>query len=372
MQSKKFKLGIYGDGQLARLLTLSAKKQGLSILIYTLNSTESPCNGLAPLVEGRAWDDKEAFLSFASSCESVVLENEFVPASFLFEVDGVNFYPSASSYLKVSDKFKQVELAKSLGLAVPRSKLIKSPHDVEEVKLPCMLKSLRGGYDGYGNFTFKSLDQLSQAKKFVEKCGDCLAQEYIDFDCEVAVVIARDGLNTFNFPLVETIQEKNICHFTITPPRIPRVLQEQVIEAAKNLINAIDGKGVYGVEFFIHKDAIIFNEIAPRTHNSGHFTIEFCSYSQFDALTSLTLGLPLSIPLVKVPSAGMLNLLGTQNGKANFTGDERFQRNPLGFLHLYGKENSRIGRKMGHFTLLGENQESILSELKILKTRYSI
>lgn len=371
-QLNRFTLGIYGDGQLARLLAVSAKSKGLTPLIYTLNSKESPCSGLGTLFEGKAWNDKESFLSFITCCETVVLENEFVPSSFLIETQGVNFIPNAICYEKISNKLKQVELAQNLGIKIPKSKLIQNANELEGVILPLMLKSLNGGYDGYGNFTFKDLAQLPNAKRFIEKCGYSLAQEFLDFDCEVAVIVARDKNNTFNFPIVETIQENNICHYTISPPRISIELQNKVIEAAKKLISSIDGIGVFGVEFFIKDEDVIFNEIAPRAHNSGHFTIEACNYSQFDALICLTLGVPFGPLEIKSPAAGMLNLLGTQDGAAKFKGDDKFHDKSFGFLHLYGKENSRTGRKMGHFTLLGQDQESVLTELKELKTRYSI
>lgn len=371
---QKFTLGIYGDGQLARLLALAAQAKSIPTLIYTLNENESPCQGLGPLAQGLSWSDRPSFETFCERCEWVVLENEFVPAEFLLEAQkkGTKFLPDADSYSKVSNKLKQVELASSLNIPIPRFEVVKTKTDLDRLKLPCMLKSLNGGYDGYGNFTFKESSQMADARQFVSKRGPALAQEFLEFDCEVAVVIASDGEQAFTFPVVETIQEKNICHFVLTPPRFSQKLQLAVQTAAAQLIKAIKGKGVFGVEFFIIGDQLIFNEIAPRPHNSGHYSLEACTYSQFDAIIKLIQAEALTSPELLTPAAGMLNLLGTQNGKARFEGDASFHRHPQGFLHLYGKEDSRIGRKMGHFTLLGNDQNELLKELTILKGRYSL
>lgn len=371
---KKFTLGIYGDGQLARLLALSAVKQNVSVLIYTLDTESSPCKDLAPLQQGKSWTDKKSFNDFCELCETVVLENEFVPAEILLEAEenGNMILPNAGSFAQVSNKLKQVELCQRLSIKIPSYQVIMKPSDLENLTLPVMLKCLTGGYDGYGNFTFKDHSQMDAAKAFIQKVGPALAQDFLEFEKEVAVIVVGNGKDYFTFPIVETIQEKSICHFVLTPPRFSEELQNKIQEQAKQLIQAIGGIGVFGVEFFKLGEEIIFNEIAPRTHNSGHYSIEACDYSQFDAMIKLILNRPLTPPILKTPAAGMLNLLGTQNGKANFQGDEAFHHNPNGFLHLYGKEDSRIGRKMGHFTLLGTNQEQLLKELTQLKSRYQL
>lgn len=370
----QFTLGIYGDGQLARLLAASASKRNISTLIYTLNEKDSPCRGIAPLMQGLAWNDEDSFKKFSEQCRTIVLENEFVPASFLLEAEkqGHTILPNAASFERVSNKLKQVELAESLGIKTPKYTVVSEISQLNSLELPVMLKSLTGGYDGYGNFTFKSLTQMDEAQNFIIKQGPALAQEFIFFEQEVAVLVVGDGKDYFSFPVVETVQEKNICHFVLIPPRFSESIQTRIKHQAMQLIKAIGGVGVFGVEFFISGEEIIFNEIAPRTHNSGHYSIEACDYSQFDALIKLLLHEPISTPELKTPAAGMLNLLGTQNGKANFHGDEAFHKNPQGFLHLYGKEDSRIGRKMGHFTLLGNDQDTLLKTLTNLKMRYQI
>lgn len=371
---KEFALGVYGDGQLARLLALSAKTRNISVLIYSLDSMHSPCRDLAPLQQGPNWTDKKSFEDFCNRCETVVLENEFVPAHLLLEAEkkGTRFFPDAGSFNQISNKLKQVELCKHLRIKIPSYQVITRPIDLDRLNLPVMLKCLNGGYDGYGNFTYMNQGQTEAAKAFIEQVGPCLAQEFLAFEKELAVIVVGNGKDYVTFPVVETIQEKSICHYVLTPPRFSIDLQNKIKDQAIQIIKAIGGVGVFGVEFFKIGDEIIFNEIAPRTHNSGHYSIEACDYSQFDALIKLILNQPITTPKLKTPAAAMLNLLGTQNGKANFQGDEAFHQNPQGFLHLYGKEDSRIGRKMGHFTLLGQNQEQLLLELSLLKSRYQL
>jgi 5-(carboxyamino)imidazole ribonucleotide synthase len=235
-----------------------------------------------------------------------------------------------------------------------------------------MLKSLRGGYDGYGNFLLNSPDKMADAKKFITLRGSSIAQEFIDFDQEVAILLASDGSQTFSFPLVETIQEKNICHFVVTPPRLSHEIQQKVEHDARKIIQSLKAIGLFGLEFFIKDGVVIFNEIAPRPHNSGHYSIEACDYSQFEALLNIIENKFTQAPAMKCTAVGMLNLLGTQNGAAHFKGDSRFNNLKNGTLHLYGKTFSRIGRKMGHFTLLGNSVEEILNELTELKQNYQI
>ena len=174
---KKFTLGIYGDGQLARLLALSALSQNLSVLIYTLDAQHSPCKDLAPLQQGPSWTDKKSFFDFCEQCETVVLENEFVPAELLLQAEnhGTKIFPDAKSFSQVSNKLKQVELAQNLGLKVPSYQVIDDASQLTTLSLPVMLKSLSGGYDGYGNFTFTRPEQIEAAKAFIHKGGKALA-----------------------------------------------------------------------------------------------------------------------------------------------------------------------------------------------------
>ena len=367
-----FTLGVYGDGQLARLLALKARELNLKVLFYTLDKAHSPCKDLGELIEGKAWDDHESFLQFLTKTDVIVLENEFIPAAFLKEAElgGKKTVPDAKSYQAVSDKLKQVELAQSLGIRTPQYEVIRQPADCNRLIAPVMLKTLTGGYDGYGNLLCRRSGDFELAQNFIKKRGPALAQEFIAFDHEVAVLIYGDGKRYYSFPVVETVQEKNICHYVLTPPRLSQKIQDEVTNAATKIIKSLGAKGLFGVEFFIKDEEVIFNEIAPRPHNSGHYSIDACEMSQFLAILNLALDIELKKTGLISKAAGMLNLLGTHDGKAAFKGDEKFKTR--GKLHLYGKEESRVGRKMGHFTVTGENSETLLSELKELRGKYEI
>lgn len=368
--NKEITLGFLGDGQLARLCLLQAQKRFRSFVIYSLDAQNSPCLGLGEIIEGSSWRDLESLSSFMEKADVIILENEFIPVEFLHQVEssGRKVIPNALAYEGVSDKWKQVKLADSLGIPVPAYNLIKSTDDLTRVTFPAMLKSLRGGYDGYGNLLLKNENDLPLAQKFITEKGEGLAQEFIDFQNETAVLVIRDEKQCFSYPVVETVQENNICHYVITPPRLSDEIQNKITTYAQKLIHAISGVGLFAVEFFVRGDEVIFNEIAPRPHNSGHYSIDACDISQFDSILNLIEG-ETKAPAISGP-CGMLNLLGTQNGKAEFKGDRAFFEK--GHLHLYGKTQSRIGRKMGHFTLSGPDALTILQSLSELRSRYSL
>lgn len=370
--NSRFTLGIYGDGQLAILLAQEAVSLGMGLVFFTLNSDQSPCAKLGLMIEAQGWNDVNAFEHFLKLVDTVVLENEFIPPHFLKLAQDKNIpsFPNYSSFNAVSDKYKQVQIAEKIGIKTPHYTLVSHASELEDLRLPLMLKSLTGGYDGYGNFLFDSLDKFSDAEKFIQEKGQVLAQEFVEFDKEIAVLVMNDGMNSFTYPAVETIQENSICHYVITPPQLDKDLLIEIERLALLYIKEINGVGIFGIEFFIQGPDIIFNEIAPRPHNSAHYTIEACHDSQFGSLLRIIQAKPLACPTLKTKAAGMLNLLGTRNSLANFEGDPVFQDHPMGGLHLYQKKMSKIGRKMGHFTLLGENTQEILEQLKHLKRRY--
>jgi 5-(carboxyamino)imidazole ribonucleotide synthase len=373
------RLGVYGDGQLARLFVLTAQSWGISPVVFTLDAAHSPCRSLGvEWIEGKSWDDAEAFSRFTSLASVIVLENEFVPPFFLQEAEkaGIHFLPDAKSYSALSDKLKQVQLAEKEGLRVPEYQVLHNADENAPLTPPLMLKTLRGGYDGYGNFSYTRRDQWPQAVAFINKGGPCLAQEWISFDKEVALLVAleHDQNESIVFPAAETLQEDRICHFVISPPRISLSLQKNLAEAARKIMTSLQaqgGVGLFAIEFLLQGEEIIFNEIAPRPHNSAHFTIEGCTLSQYQALLQLALRLPLGKPHLTAPAVGMLNLLGnTQSTEPVFSGDSEFFTK--GHLHLYHKFQSRPGRKMGHYTLCGDDQEKILHTLAQRKKGYRL
>ncbi len=223
-----------------------------------------------------------------------------------------------------------------------------------------MLKSSKGGYDGYGNETVKDPESALEA---FEKLGgndgrDILAEAFVDFTHELAVQVARNETGTVVYPCCETVQKNHICVAVLSPAPVDSHFQELAQQLAVKATEAIDGKGIFAYEFFLTKGGkVLLNESAPRPHNSGHYTIEGTVTSQFENHVRAVLGLPLGSSEMIKPAVAMINLLGTHKRPATTENITDAFNEENGHLHVYGKIDSKVGRKMGHFTLLGDSLE---------------
>jgi len=270
----------------------------------------------------------------------------------------------------IQDKFLQKTHFSNHNIPVPKFvefNSIDTKHDFSNENYPFVIKKRTMGYDGYGNMLIKNADDIAVAwEKFNGRSGLLFAEEFIDFDCELAVMVARNTLgDVVVYPCVETIQSNHICHKVIAPARINIELQKQAQDIAKRCVESINGVGIYGVEMFLVGDNILVNEIAPRPHNSGHYTIEGCKCSQYENCIRAILGLPLGSSDMIHSAVVMINLLGKRDGAgtpSDFTGSLRF---PNSRLHLYNKKESRVGRKMGHITTFGNDIEAVLREAEL-------
>jgi 5-(carboxyamino)imidazole ribonucleotide synthase len=233
---------------------------------------------------------------------------------------------------------------------------------------PLVLKARRDGYDGYGNATLRSADDIEAAWEKLAKGGRALYVEgFVPFERELAVMVARgrDGESRV-YPVVETVQENHICHVVRAPAQVAPQVAQMAAAIAQQAVEAINGVGIFGVELFlIEAGFVLYNEIAPRPHNSGHYTIEGCVTSQFENHIRAVLGWPLGDVHLRLPAAVMVNILGRRNGTARPHGIKAALAVPGAHLHLYGKRDVRVGRKMGHVTVLGETVE----ECEILARR---
>jgi len=357
------RLGILGGGQLAQMLTQAAISLGIETVIFE-RTPDSPAARLTQHQIVGQWDDEAALSAFAALCDVVTLENEFVDAHVLrrLETMGLRVYPAADMLAAVQDKLLQKQTMQAAGLPLPPFQAINSTDEIREVArvlgYPLVLKVRRDGYDGYGNATLHKADDLESAWERLSKGGRLLYVEgFMPFVHELAVMVvrARDG-EIRSYPVVETVQQNHICHIVRAPAPIPSEIAEQTQAVARKAVEAIDGVGIFGVELFLLDDGgIVYNEIAPRPHNSGHYTIEACVTSQFENHIRAVLGWPLGETRLRVPAAVMVNILGKRNGVANPQGIQAALAVPSAHLHLYGKRESRVGRKMGHVTVLGDN-----------------
>lgn len=373
---KSTTLGILGGGQLGMFLAQKAQELGFTVHLYIESDSEVPARAFAHQVFiGNGLFDQEKLAGFVSSCDVVVLENEFVPVELLRSLPQTPFVPDLDSYEIFQNKYLEKQLALKAGIKVADFSLVQSLEDVQAKthewgKL--VLKTCRGGYDGTGNLTVNPGTSPDQIVHFLSR-GPCLAERWVVFTHEVAVMVVRSETQEMVFPVAETIQHGHICHQVIAPARLSSELNSRIQKSALKLIREAQGVGLFGVEFFItQEEEIFYNETAPRPHNSAHFTIEGCTLSQFEANLLVAFHSTLPEPKLISPSVGMLNLLGTEGGTNHLVPSELFENDSRGHLWLYGKKESRPGRKMGHYTLLGEKPSVILEKLTNLQQRYQL
>ena len=360
-------LGILGGGQLARMLLAAATALGLDVAIME-PAPDSPAGRLTRHEIVGAWDDEAALHRLAGCATTITLENEFVPARSLrlLEQCGCTVVPSAAALAIVQDKLHQKKQLAAAGLPVPPFRPVTDAADVlscaRELGWPLLLKRRRNGYDGYGNRTLHGPDDVAPAMAALQGPADRPAEEralmvegYVDFARELAVMVARgrDGQVRL-YPVVETVQRNHICRQVYAPAAVAPTVAERCATIARAAVEALGLHGVAGIELFLAADgAITINELAPRVHNSGHYTLEACVTSQFENAVRAALGVPLGDTTLVPPAAAMVNLLGARGAPARPAGLAAALAVPGAHVHLYGKRRSRLGRKMGHVTALG-------------------
>lgn len=349
----------------------------LNVSLTVLDAKDSPASLLSSKdqVVG-SFKNALDIQNLASKVDVLTVEIEHVDVSVLDQLK-IPVHPSPKSIKIIQDKYLQKDFLKLHGLKVGEYMEISDvdidiERGLEKFGLPVMLKSKVMAYDGRGNFVLKRREQIPEAIKVL---GNQLYMEkFLEFKKELAVMVARDLKgNLAVYPTVETIQKDNICHLVIAPAQIDGILAKQAQEMAKNAVGCFDGAGIYGVELFLlYDDSIVINEIAPRPHNSGHYTIEACNTSQFEQHLRAILGLPLGDPSLKVNSAIMVNILGDGSSESTFAPCVKSFEIPGTTVHLYGKKECKKGRKMGHITLVGDNMPVLFDRLSNLTSFDSI
>lgn len=354
------RLGIFGGGQLAQMLTQAAISLGVETVIFE-RSPDSPAGRLTKREVVGPWSDPDSLARFAEQCDLITLENEFVDAAILADLErrGLSVLPGAAAVAVVQDKLLQKQALQAAGLPVPEFRAVADPGEIlavaGELGWPLLLKARRNGYDGYGNATLRGPDDLARGWDRLAHSGPLMVEAFVPFERELAVMVVRgrDGVSR-RYPVVETVQENHICRVVRAPAPIPAELAGAAAELAEAAVAAVGGVGIFGVELFQHNDGrVLVNELAPRPHNSGHYTIEACVTSQFENHLRAVLGWPLGPTAMRAPAAVMVNLLGRRAGPATPESLRAAAGVPGAHLHLYGKRESRPGRKMGHITALG-------------------
>jgi 5-(carboxyamino)imidazole ribonucleotide synthase len=363
------RLGIVGGGQLAKMTALAGLQLGCDVVVLERNNYSPAANLASHSIVGD-WDNPEALFNLASHVDVVTLENEFVDARSLraLEEGGYPLFPTAGTIALVQDKYVQKQTLAAAGLPVPRFVAVANLAEVEQagstLGWPLLLKARRNAYDGKGNATLRTAADAAAAwaKLGGDRGRELFVEEFCDFTTELAIIVtrSRNGASV-SYPLVETLQRDHLCHIVKAPAPVPPEIATRATEVARQAVAAVGAVGSFGVEMFLTRAGhIVLNELAPRVHNSGHYTIEACLCSQFENHVRAVLGWPLGSTAMVAPAAVMVNLLGTGRATGHPQGLQRALAVAGARVHIYGKAMSGAGRKMGHVTALGATLDEAL------------
>ncbi|MEA5515018.1 5-(carboxyamino)imidazole ribonucleotide synthase [Nodularia sp. UHCC 0506] len=363
------RVGVIGGGQLAWMMGDAAKKLGVELVVQT-PSLDDPAVAIAQDTVLAKVDDAISTEILAQKTDVITFENEFVNLESLsfIENQGVCFRPRLAALTPLLDKYDQRCYLQKLALPVPKFFALSQPENIasqiEELGFPLVLKSRRHGYDGQGTFIMQNLADLQQ-KLNLHITNNAVSQslflieEFVPFERELAIIAARsvEG-EVVTYPVVETQQEEQVCRRVIAPADITPNQAAAIEAIAHTLLNNLQVVGVFGIELFLTPDGkVLVNEIAPRTHNSGHFSLDACETSQFEQHLRAVCGLPLGNPALHCAIAVMVNLLGYEISSSSYQHQrQKLAEIPQAFVHWYGKSESRPGRKLGHVTVLLEHQ----------------
>ena len=355
-------LGILGGGQLGRMFTIAARTMGYKVMVLDPDP-QSPAGQMADVHLQADYVDHGALKKLAEACAAVTTEFENVPAESLIELAKYcRVSPGADAVAIVQDRSREKTWLADNGFSTAPFALVNSEADLETAAratgFPAILKVSRFGYDGKGQYRIASMEELRAA--FAELKGiACVLEGFVNLEREVSVVLARDDAgNSALFPVAENRHENGILDVSIVPARVSDDLAKTAIDMVWNVADKLGYVGVMAVEFFVVDGKLLVNEIAPRPHNSGHYTLDACATDQFEQQVRVLCGLPLGDPRLLTPVV-MVNILGDRwhNGGPHW---DKLLAHPNIKLHLYGKEAARPGRKMGHFNVLDENLNAAL------------
>ena len=371
-------IGIIGGGQLGRMLTLAALPLGFKVMVVN-PSPDSPAAQVGAEEIVADLFDANALQQLAQRVDYITVEIEHLDAARLSEIErlGKPVNPSADTIALIQDKLLQKQALKAAGLPVANFVEITDQVSAEAALTKfggkMLLKSRLGAYDGRGNTVVKSVQELTQA---LQAFGGATlyAEQFVDFKKELAIMISRDTSgNTASYPVVETIQQRNICTEVLAPADISQAITSQAVRIAEQTVEQLQGAGVFGIEMFLTADGqIIINEIAPRVHNSGHYTQDANRTSQFEQHIRAISGLPLGSTDLIAPAAAMINILGDREGPTEINGLAEALSDPNVSVHLYGKSPTKVDRKMGHITATGETLEIARQRAQIARKALNV
>ena len=365
-------LGILGGGQLGRMFTIAARTMGYRVIVLDPDP-DSPAGRMADQHLHAAYNDEWALEQLGKSCAAVTTEFENIPADTLRKLaEYCPVRPSADALEKTQNRIREKTFIQQSGQATAPFRAVVTLDGVEaafaEIGAPAILKRAAFGYDGKGQYVVDTLDEARQA--FVAMDGvACVLEKRVNLAIEVSVMVARNASGQVaTYPVAENIHRSGILDTSIVPARIDDALAQAARAAATSLAEELDYCGIMGVEFFVTQEGeLLVNEIAPRPHNSGHYTIDACVTSQFEQQVRMVCDLPFGDTRLMSPVV-MVNLLGDLWGDDNPPWEKLFA-DPAAKLHLYGKREARPGRKMGHFCCLAEDVDAALTHAQTIMAK---
>lgn len=372
-------LGMLGGGQLGRFFVIAAHEMGYKVTVLDPDKN-SPAGKIADVHLCAAYDDQAALAQMARTCEAVTTEFENVPALTLSSLaEKVIVRPSAASVAIAQHRVSEKNFIKAAGLPVAPFATINIAADLpndDSGLYPAILKVARFGYDGKGQARVKNQQEALAA--FAEFSGkECVLEKMLSLDYEVSVVLARDAQgNVATFPTAENRHLNGILDISIAPSQKSEAINQAAQKLAVQVAEKLNYIGVLGVEFFVSEGNLLVNEIAPRPHNSGHYTIDACVTNQFEQQVRVLAGLPLGNS-AQHSKAVMVNVLGdiwpepSEEKHAAPNWLLAFAELDLK-MHLYGKESARLARKMGHYTVIGQDQDVVLDKALQVRKNFGI
>ncbi len=375
---KRETIGIVGGGQLGRMLTLAALPLGFKVIVVNPTPDSPAAQAGAKEIIADLYD-ANALRELAEKSDYVTVEIEHLDAEILdtLAAQGKQINPAPKTIRLIQDKFLQKEFLHKAGIPVAPLVEINDKKSARKALKDfggkMLIKTRHGAYDGRGNMLISSIADIDKAfKMFTER--QLYAESYIPFTKELAVMVARSTQGEVAiYPIVETIHERNICVEVLAPAPVSDKQRKEAKKIAIKVAELLDGAGTFGIEMFLTKNGkVLVNEIAPRVHNSGHYTMEASRTSQFEQHIRAVTGLPLGDTSMVVPAAVMVNILGDRNGPTILKGLGDVLSTPHVSVHIYGKSPTKIDRKMGHITATGKTVSEARKRARLARQQLSI
>ncbi len=365
-------IGMLGGGQLGRMFTIAARTMGYEVIVLDPD-VNSPAGQLATRHICAQYSEQAALDTMGRDCDVVTTEFENIPASTLEQLAAdCPVRPGARAVTITQDRIHEKTFLQEQQIPTAPFAVINSEQDLraasESIDTPAILKVSHFGYDGKGQYGISSAEQAQQAWQSLNREA-CVLEQRMPLDVEVSVVLARgvDG-QVVTYPVAENIHEQGILDISIVPARIDDALKQQVIETATHIANELDYIGVMAVEFFVSNGKLLVNEIAPRPHNSGHYSLDACVTDQFEQQVRAVCGLTLGDTSLLSPVV-MVNMLGDLWHGGNAPDWHLLLDHENVKLHLYGKQQARPGRKMGHYNVVADSIDAALILASEIQTR---